>query len=234
MTAILGKHELCYKSQVTVRAAVYCSFLTSLVTLQGKDYQMSLSFNKFYVNTSIYLHLQCFFFYIYRNVTKKTLNGPYTLVGGKVGWEDQTKDQICLLKKKKDFSKLFEYALTFCLHVWLCESVRTPGAGITNSCKLPCRYWKINPVLCKSNQCSNSWVISSVCQWHPIFIVHRTRLKLDLTLTAIRPTHVKDRGVLADREQREETEARKSTVYSENRKEYVSSRLWEAHRAHSL
>lgn len=65
-------------------------------------------------------------------------------------------------------------------------------------------------------------------------IVHRNRLKLDLTLTAIRPTHLKDRGELADREQREEKEARKSTMCSENRKENVGSRLSEAHRAYSL
>lgn len=65
-------------------------------------------------------------------------------------------------------------------------------------------------------------------------IVHRNRLKLNLTLKAIRPTHLKDRGELADRGQREETEARKSTVCSENRKEYVGSRLSEAHRAHPL
>lgn len=65
-------------------------------------------------------------------------------------------------------------------------------------------------------------------------IVHRNRLKLDLALTAIRPTHLKDRGELADREKREETEARKSTVCSENRKEYVDSRPSEAHRAYSL
>jgi hypothetical protein len=33
----------------------------------------------------------------------------------------------------------------FCLHVCLCEGVRSPGTGVTDSCKLPCGCWKLNP-----------------------------------------------------------------------------------------
>lgn len=50
-------------------------------------------------------------------LTKKALNGPYILLGGKVGWEDQIKDQKSLFFFKKIFLNFFECALTFCLHV---------------------------------------------------------------------------------------------------------------------
>ena len=32
-------------------------------------------------------------------------------------------------------------ALVFCLHVCLCEGVRAPGTGVTDSCELPCGCW---------------------------------------------------------------------------------------------
>jgi hypothetical protein len=33
----------------------------------------------------------------------------------------------------------------FCLHVYLCEDVRSPETGVTGICKLPCRCWELNP-----------------------------------------------------------------------------------------
>ena len=33
----------------------------------------------------------------------------------------------------------------FCLHVCLCEDVRYPGTGVTDSCELPCGCWELNP-----------------------------------------------------------------------------------------
>ena len=32
-----------------------------------------------------------------------------------------------------------------CLYVCLCEGVRSPGTGITDSCELPCACWELNP-----------------------------------------------------------------------------------------
>jgi hypothetical protein len=37
------------------------------------------------------------------------------------------------------------FALVFCLSVYLCESVRIPGAGATDSHELPCGCWELNP-----------------------------------------------------------------------------------------
>ena len=31
-----------------------------------------------------------------------------------------------------------------CLHVYLCEGVRSPGTGVTDSCELQCRCWELN------------------------------------------------------------------------------------------
>ena len=43
------------------------------------------------------------------------------------------------------FLKLsISHALVFCLHVCLCESVRSFGTGITDSCELPCGHWQQN------------------------------------------------------------------------------------------
>jgi hypothetical protein len=36
-------------------------------------------------------------------------------------------------------------ALVFCLHVYLYEDVRSLGTAVTDSCKLPCGYWELNP-----------------------------------------------------------------------------------------
>jgi hypothetical protein len=33
-----------------------------------------------------------------------------------------------------------------CMYVCLCEAVRSPGTGVTDSCELPCGYWELNPV----------------------------------------------------------------------------------------
>lgn len=35
-------------------------------------------------------------------------------------------------------------ALVFCLHVCLCEGVRSAGTGVTGSCKLPCGFRELN------------------------------------------------------------------------------------------
>ena len=35
-------------------------------------------------------------------------------------------------------------ALVFGLQVCLCESVGSPGTGVTDSCELPCGYWELN------------------------------------------------------------------------------------------
>ena len=35
--------------------------------------------------------------------------------------------------------------MVFCLHVCLCEDVRYPGTGVTDSCELPCGCWELNP-----------------------------------------------------------------------------------------
>ena len=35
-------------------------------------------------------------------------------------------------------------ALVLCLNVYLCESVRSPGTGVTDSCELPCGCWELN------------------------------------------------------------------------------------------
>ena len=32
----------------------------------------------------------------------------------------------------------------FCLHVCLCEGARFLETGDTDSCELPCRFWKLN------------------------------------------------------------------------------------------
>ena len=32
----------------------------------------------------------------------------------------------------------------FCLHLCLCGGVRSPGAGVTASCELPCGYGELN------------------------------------------------------------------------------------------
>ena len=34
--------------------------------------------------------------------------------------------------------------LLFCLHVCLCEGVKSSGTGVTDSCELPCRCWELN------------------------------------------------------------------------------------------
>ena len=36
-------------------------------------------------------------------------------------------------------------ALVFCPHVCLCEGVRTPGNGITDSYELSCGCWELSP-----------------------------------------------------------------------------------------
>jgi hypothetical protein len=35
-------------------------------------------------------------------------------------------------------------ALVFCLHVCLCEGVRSPGTGVTDIYELPCECWELN------------------------------------------------------------------------------------------
>jgi hypothetical protein len=35
--------------------------------------------------------------------------------------------------------------LVFCLHMCLCENVGSPGAGVTDSCELPCMCWELSP-----------------------------------------------------------------------------------------
>ena len=35
--------------------------------------------------------------------------------------------------------------LVFCLHVCLCKGVQSHGTGATDSCKLPCGCWDLNP-----------------------------------------------------------------------------------------
>jgi hypothetical protein len=32
----------------------------------------------------------------------------------------------------------------FCLHVYLCEGVRSPVTGVTDSCELPCGCWELS------------------------------------------------------------------------------------------
>ena len=34
-------------------------------------------------------------------------------------------------------------ALVFCLHVYLCEGIRSPGTGIIDSYELPCGCWEL-------------------------------------------------------------------------------------------
>lgn len=58
----------------------------------------------------------CFVLYRIVALTIKALNGSYILLGGKVGWEYQIKDQKSLFLKKI-FLNFFECALTFCVHV---------------------------------------------------------------------------------------------------------------------
>jgi hypothetical protein len=36
------------------------------------------------------------------------------------------------------------YALVFCLHVYLWESVGSVGTRLVDSCELPCRCWELN------------------------------------------------------------------------------------------
>ena len=49
---------------------------------------------------------------------------------------------------------IYLYAFVFCLHVCLCEDVRSHESRVTDSCELPCRCWELNQVLWKSIQCS--------------------------------------------------------------------------------
>jgi hypothetical protein len=35
-----------------------------------------------------------------------------------------------------------------------CESIRSPGTGVTDSCELPCGCWELNRVFWKNNWCS--------------------------------------------------------------------------------
>ena len=39
---------------------------------------------------------------------------------------------------------IFLCALVFCLQVCLCDGVRSPRAGVTDSCELPCGWWELN------------------------------------------------------------------------------------------
>ena len=42
-----------------------------------------------------------------------------------------------------DILELFDYL--FCQHLCLCEGTRSSGAGVTDSCELPCGCWELNP-----------------------------------------------------------------------------------------
>ena len=41
-------------------------------------------------------------------------------------------------------SSFYSMCIVFCLHVHLCEGVRSPGTGVTDKCELPCGCWEMN------------------------------------------------------------------------------------------
>jgi hypothetical protein len=59
--------------------------------------------------------------------------------------------QVLGLKACATTARLFNVfilcALVFYLHICLCEGVRSPVTGVTDSCEPPCGYWELNPGL---------------------------------------------------------------------------------------
>jgi hypothetical protein len=60
------------------------------------------------------------------------------------------------------------YALVFCMHVCLCESVRSPGTGIIDRCKLRCGYQELNQDPLEEQLVFLT--IASLQPWHTFFI----------------------------------------------------------------
>jgi hypothetical protein len=54
-------------------------------------------------------------------------------------------DEINVLLIPFSYFKIFILCiLVFCLHVCPCESVGSPGTGVTDGCELPCGFWELN------------------------------------------------------------------------------------------
>ena len=45
-------------------------------------------------------------------------------------------------------------ALVFCLHACVCEAVRSPETGVTDSCELPYGCWELDLGPLEEQQCS--------------------------------------------------------------------------------
>lgn len=77
---------------------------------------------------------------------------------------------------------LFLSALEFCLHICLCQGVRSPGTGVTDSCELPWGCWELNPgpleeqlvfliakPFLQTREVSSSFVLSFLCSGYILF-----------------------------------------------------------------
>lgn len=107
-------------------------------------------------------------------------------------WILKTSERRTALSFFKKWS-IYLYACVFCLSVFMCtmclqrpeEHVGSPGTGCTGSCKLLCRYWKLNPALFKSH-------VFTCCTWVKMFILKSLPLaKLVLKLSLEIQFHMK-------------------------------------------